>query len=60
MSSGGPAQQTFYMADRLKKSQGGAAGGAHYLKNHHGRHGSVDDSPNGAAFPLGGQHHHYV
>jgi len=54
MSSGGPAQQTFYMADRLKKSQGGAAGGAHYLKNHHGRHGSVDDSPNGAAFPLGG------
>lgn len=33
-------QQTFYMADRLKKSHNAAAV---YLK--HNRHGSVDDKP---------------
>jgi hypothetical protein len=45
------------MADRLKKTQGGGGGGV-FLKNH-GRHGSVDESPNGNV-PLGTQHHHYV
>ena len=38
-------QQTFYMAERLKKN-GNAAG--IFMKNHHVRHGSVDENCGGA------------